>query len=127
MSDAAKRELVAAKFDTKHIFRLILNSRTYQAASGGKADSVGVNGISAVRYRSSEGNPLRTRTKGKALITQSSSAANLVDRILKGTRPADLPVEQPTAFELTINLKTAKALRLTVPGTLLIQAHEVIR
>ena len=87
----------------------------------------------AIRHRLPSGSPRKIFALNGGLVAYSPngaellrSAAVLIVKILKGAKPADLPVEQPTRFELTVNLKTAKALGLTVPPALLARADEVI-
>ena len=64
---------------------------------------------------------------GPSVVDAYRNAGNFVDKILKGAKPADLPVEQPTKYEFVVNLKTAKTLGLTIPQSLLVRANEVIQ
>ena len=94
------RELIAT-LTAKHQLPAIYSHRSYTVAGG------------LISY-------------GPDILDQFQRAAGYVDRILKGEKPADLPVQAPTKYELVVNLKTAKALALTIPPMLVATADEVI-
>jgi putative tryptophan/tyrosine transport system substrate-binding protein len=87
------------------------------------ADQHRLPAVYRARYWAAEGGLV---SYGPGILDQYRSAAGYVDRILKGEKPADLPVQAPTKYDLVINLKTAKALGLDVPATVLARADEVI-
>jgi putative ABC transport system substrate-binding protein len=87
----------------------------------------------ALKFRIPSMFAIRSSVEAGGLISYGQNIANdfqrsatYVDKILKGAKPGDLPVEQPVSFELIVNLKTAKALGLTIPQTILVRADEVI-
>jgi putative ABC transport system substrate-binding protein len=105
---------------------VVTSDGTYVAHGKALADS-------AIRHRLPAMFVFRQQVQAGGLLAYAAKTADLsrraaffVDRILKGAKPADLPIEQPTKFELIINLKTAKSLGLDIPPTLLAQADEVI-
>ena len=124
--------VVATPAEIEAAFAAMANRRTDGLVIQGALSSTHVAGL-ALRHRlpAVSGHPFFARQGG--LITyfadpaeNARRAAVFIDKILKGAKPADLPVEQPRKFELVINMKTAKALGLTVPPSLLARADEII-
>jgi putative ABC transport system substrate-binding protein len=84
------------------------------------------NGVPAVNWLSDFARDGGLLSYGPDLVDAYARAANYIDRILRGAKPGDLPVQFPTKFEMVVNRKTAKALGLTVPPSILLRADEVI-
>ena len=116
--DAAVKERVEGLLTTMESIFVVHRARLLALAAEHKLP-----GIYVQQLLATDGG-LMTYSDDRAALYRR--AAGLVDKILKGAKPADLPVEQPTKFELVINLKTAKALGLTIPPSLLLRANQVI-
>ena len=127
MSDAAEIERAVAAFAREPNGGLIVTASALSVAHGDLIVTLAArHKLPAVYYRRLYVTGGGLISYGPDVVDQLRRAAGYVDRILKGEKPADLPVQAPTKYELMINLKTAKALGLTVPPTLLERADEVI-
>jgi putative ABC transport system substrate-binding protein len=143
-------ELAAGTFRVKHQYLDVLSSKdietAFRAASKGRADVVLVlaspvlnsrrkqivdlavkNRLPAIYYAPEWVEDVGLISYGVSYTDLYRRAATFVDKILKGRKPADLPVEQPTKFELIINLKAAKQIGLTIPPNVLARADKVIK
>jgi putative ABC transport system substrate-binding protein len=122
--DAAELERAIEMFARSPNGGLILTASAYSAVRRNLVATLAArHKLPAVYYRRTEGGLV---SYGPDITDQFKQAAGYVDRILKGEKPADLPVQMPNRYELVINLKTAKALGLEMPPTLLARADEVI-
>jgi putative ABC transport system substrate-binding protein len=106
---------------------VVVNEGVFNANPKGVVEAVRRTGLPAIYSQTDFGPVGGLMTYSPHFSEAFRRAALYVDRILKGARPADLPIEQPTKFELVINLKTAQALRLTMPPSLLLRADRLIR
>ena len=106
---------------------LVMNSPVFIAHRKQVADLAGKNRLPAIYYSTEFVEDGGLMSYGVSFTDLFRRAALYVDKILKGAKPADLPVEQPTQFELVINLKTAKQIGLTIPANVLARANKVIR
>ncbi len=106
---------------------LVVSSRLMSLQSQRILDFAGKNQVPVVGDWGPWGARGALLSYGPNLPQMAQRAATYVDRILKGAKPGDLPIQQPTTFELVVNLKTAKALGLTIPPSLLLRADEVIQ
>ena len=118
--DATIDKLVPDALLTTHASRL-LNGRKKILASAAKRR------VPVIGHRGQMADDGALLAYSSRLTDQIRRSAQLVDRVLRGANPAEIPVEQPTRFELVLNLKTAKALRLDIPDQLLIQVDRVIQ
>jgi len=103
-----------------------LDVTRYDARRTQIADLAGKNRVPSVSAFREDAHAGGLISYGPSLIANRRRAAVFVDKIFKGAKPADLPVEQPAAFEMFVNLRTAKALGLTIPVSLLLRADQVI-
>jgi putative ABC transport system substrate-binding protein len=127
MSDAAEIERAVAAFARGPNGGLIVTASALSVAHGDLIVTLAArHKLPAIYYRRVYVTGGGLISYGPDVVDQLRRAAGYVDRILKGEKAADLPVQAPTKYELAINLKTAKALGLTVPPQLLARADEVI-
>jgi putative ABC transport system substrate-binding protein len=127
-SSADKFESAFKEAITAHSAALSVTTNTLYTSNRKRiADLAMKNRLPAIFHRKEFVDSGGLMSYGPDLTETFRRAAVMVDKILKGTKPADIPVEQPTTFELTINLKTAKALGLTIPPIVLMRAQRVIK